>query len=121
MINIARITEFGFRDTVGTFEIAEAFANYKMITCIHKHYSVEEWAQWGNSHPDVLPFVAVSSGTSNDDFEKTNQILSLVNVPFICLDVANGYSEHVKMHRFLHVIFSHRFFVLVCATCSPLS
>ena len=30
-------------DTVGTFEIAEAFAEHKLFTCIHKHYSVEEW------------------------------------------------------------------------------
>jgi GMP reductase len=83
-------------DTVGTFEIAEAFAQYKMITCMHKHYSVEEWVNWAKSHSDVLPYVAVSSGTSDDDFEKTKTILSEVNVPFICLDVANGYSEHVS-------------------------
>ncbi len=85
-----------FRDTVGTFEIAEAFGAYKMITCMHKHYTVEEWIRWGEAHPDLLDYVAVSSGTSNEDFEKMNAILASVNVSFICLDVANGYSEHVS-------------------------
>lgn len=85
-------------DTVGTFEIAEAFATYKMITCMHKHYTVEEWKAWAETHPDVLPYVAVSSGTSNDDFIKTNAILEVANVSFICLDVANGYSEHFIEH-----------------------
>jgi GMP reductase len=81
---------------VGTFKIAEAFAGFKMITCIHKHYTVEEWGAWADAHPDILPFVAVSSGTSEEDFKKTAAILSRVkDVPFICLDVANGYSEHV--------------------------
>ena len=28
-------------DTVGTFEMAEAFASEKMFTCMHKHYDVE--------------------------------------------------------------------------------
>ena len=28
-------------DTVGTFEMAEAFATEKMFTCMHKHYDVE--------------------------------------------------------------------------------
>lgn len=85
-------------DTVGTFEIAQAFAEYRMITCIHKHYTVEEWVAWAASHPEALPYIAVSSGTSTEDFEKTNEILSRVNVPFICLDVANGYSEHFVQH-----------------------
>ena len=83
-------------DTVGTFQIAEAFAQSKMVTCIHKHYSTEEWANWTAAHPDVLPSMAVSSGTSEEDFKKVGDILAVVNVPIICLDVANGYSEHVS-------------------------
>ena len=85
-------------DTVGTFEIAEAFANFKMFTCIHKHYTVEEWVSWADKHPELLNYIAVSSGTSDADFDKVAAILARVNVPFICLDVANGYSEHFVDH-----------------------
>lgn len=81
---------------MGTFEIAEAFAEYKMITCMHKHYSVEQWTTWAAAHPEVVPYVAVSAGTGEEDFQKITNILAVVKVPFICLDVANGYSEHVS-------------------------
>lgn len=38
--------------------------------------------------------VAVSSGTSDADFEKTKAILALNHsLKYICIDVANGYSQ----------------------------
>lgn len=64
---------------------------------MHKHYTVAEWSAWAEAHPEALPFVAVSAGTSEDDFQKIQAILAAVPaVPFICLDVANGYSEFVS-------------------------
>mmetsp|Transcript_31441 Transcript_31441/g.67684 ORF Transcript_31441/g.67684 Transcript_31441/m.67684 type:complete len:383 (+) Transcript_31441:164-1312(+) len=81
-------------DTVGTFEIAEAFAEFKMLTCMHKHYTLEQWVEWGSTHPHCLPYVAVSMGTSEEDFVKLGLVMAKVDVPFICLDVANGYSQH---------------------------
>lgn len=90
---------------MGTFQIAEAFASFKMITCMHKHYTVEEWDAWAKAHPEVLPFVAVSSGTSEEDFKKVADILAKVDVPFICLDVANGYSEHVSSTDSVNVLY----------------
>lgn len=69
-----------------------------MSTGVHKHYSVEEWSEWSATHSDVLPFLAVSSGTSDADFAKVDAIMDVVDVPFICLDVANGYSEHVSTY-----------------------
>lgn len=66
---------------------------------VHKHYSVEEWSEWSATHSDILPFLAVSSGTSDADFAKVDAIMDVVDVPFICLDVANGYSEHVSTAR----------------------
>ncbi|KAF2346188.1 IMP dehydrogenase/GMP reductase [Trinorchestia longiramus] len=81
-------------DTVGTFEMAEALAKHKAFTAVHKHYTVEEWEQFGNAHPEMLDYVAVSSGTSDQDWNKLQEILAkLPKVGFICLDVANGYSE----------------------------
>eukprot|EP01038_Epipyxis_sp_PR26KG_P014629 gene14629-19649_t len=85
-------------DTVGTFEMAAAFSSYKMVTCIHKHYSVDEWVDWAISNVDLLPFVAISMGTSDEDFQKVVDVVSKVNIGFICIDVANGYSEHFVMH-----------------------
>lgn len=83
-------------DTTGTFEMAIAFTQSKLITCIHKHYTVEEWVNFNQQHPDCIGNIAVSSGTSDDDFNKVKSIMDLIDVPFICIDVANGYSEHVN-------------------------
>ncbi|EHC63124.1 GMP reductase [Salmonella enterica subsp. enterica serovar Inverness str. R8-3668] len=83
-------------DTVGTFEMAQALAGFDILTAVHKHYTVEEWAAFINTaSADVLKHVMVSTGTSDADFEKNVQILALnPALNFVCIDVANGYSEH---------------------------
>lgn len=69
---------------------------------MHKHYSVEQWTAWAGSHTEALPYVAVSAGTSDEDFSKIQAILAAVPaISFICLDVANGYSEFVSDISFL--------------------
>ncbi|GGZ68134.1 GMP reductase [Algibacter mikhailovii] len=84
-------------DTVGTFEMAKVLANNKLFTAIHKHYSIEEWQEFAttNNSIDVQSNLAVSTGISANDSEKLKQILNIIpNLKFICIDVANGYSEH---------------------------
>ncbi|PWG05103.1 GMP reductase [Polaribacter aquimarinus] len=83
-------------DTVGTFEMAKALGKLKLFTAIHKHYSLDEWRKFAsNSTDDVLNNIAVSTGTGKEDSEKVKQILSeFPQINFICIDVANGYSEH---------------------------
>ncbi|XP_075223258.1 GMP reductase 1-like [Lycorma delicatula] len=82
-------------DTVGTFEMAKALAKHGVFTTIHKYYLPEDWAAFATSNPEVLSFVAVSSGTSESDFENLTRVLKEApGVEFICLDVANGYSQH---------------------------
>jgi GMP reductase len=94
-------------DTTGTFEMAAALASHKMIVCIHKHYSVEEWSQFVTEYPDSLPFVAISSGTSNKDIQKLSRVCELSpQLRMICLDIANGYSEHF-VHTIERVRYEH--------------
>ena len=83
-------------DTVGTFTMAEALASFNVLTAVHKHYSVEAWQAFiQRVSPTVLRHVMVSSGTSESDFSKLGAILALApQLNFICIDVANGYSEH---------------------------
>jgi len=91
-------------DTVGTFEMAIALAEHQCFTCIHKYYSVDEWKEFAAKNPKVVSYVAVSSGMSESDFQQLKNIVENVpEVKFICLDVANGYSqffvEYVKKVR----------------------
>lgn len=83
-------------DTVGTFHMAEALASFDVLTAVHKHYSLEQWTEFvQRSSASVLRHVMVSTGTSEADFIKLKDILALSSeLKFICIDVANGYSEH---------------------------
>uniref|UniRef100_A0A2K5LI56 GMP reductase n=1 Tax=Cercocebus atys TaxID=9531 RepID=A0A2K5LI56_CERAT len=82
-------------DTVGTFEMAAVMSQHSMFTAIHKHYSLDDWKLFATNHPECLQHVAVSSGSGQNDLEKMTSVLKAVpQVKFICLDVANGYSEH---------------------------
>lgn len=94
-------------DTTGTFEMADALAKHKCLVCIHKHYSVEQWKEFGKTHESSLSYVAVSAGTSEVDMKQIKDILEAVpKVQFICLDVANGYAENfVKTVRKVRKMF----------------
>lgn len=83
-------------DTVGTFEIAQVLAKEKLFTAIHKHYTLEEWNNFlKNATPDFYNYIAISTGTGQEDFEKIGKVITAnPSLKFICIDVANGYSEH---------------------------
>lgn len=83
-------------DTVGTFEMAKALSQEKIITAIHKHYSIEDWSEFLHSQEDsIYEYIALSTGTGSSDEEKVGTILkNHPKIQFLCIDVANGYSEH---------------------------
>ena len=66
---------------------------------MHKFYSPEDYSKFARENPEAIKFVAASSGTGNGDWERLQAILAAVpEIKFICLDVANGYSEHFVMY-----------------------
>ncbi|XP_029808566.1 GMP reductase 2 isoform X2 [Suricata suricatta] len=68
---------------------------FSLFTAVHKHYSLEKWKEFASQNPDCLEHLAASSGMGSSDFEQLEQILEAIpQVKYICLDVANGYSEH---------------------------
>ena len=83
-------------DTVGTFEMARVLSQHHMMTAIHKHYSRADWADFLDSVDEaVTKHIAVSTGTGQADAVKLDDLLrSHPQLAFICIDVANGYSEH---------------------------
>ncbi len=83
-------------DTVGTFEMALELSKHKIFTAIHKHYTIEQWDEFMNSSgKNIIDYIAVSTGTGTADSKKLKAIFnSNPQLKFICIDVANGYSEH---------------------------
>jgi GMP reductase len=80
-------------DGVGTIEMAQALRKHQLFTCLIKSYTEDIILDLVNK-VDVNYF-AVSTGTGEKDFQKLQRILNAApEVDFICIDVANGYSEH---------------------------
>ena len=79
-------------DTTGTFEMALALSKHGVVValvCIlvlrvvassyglspqHKHYSTEEIVAFTLSNPEVIPFIAVSAGTSQSDITRISEV-----------------------------------------------
>jgi GMP reductase len=80
-------------DGVGTLEMAHALYQHKMFTCLVKNISTEYFE---TTVQDIGGnYFAVSTGTNDNDFERLRKILKeYPAIHFICIDVANGYSEH---------------------------
>lgn len=83
-------------DTVGTFEMYEVLKGFKMFTCIHKHYTKEQWSAFNANRPaQDYEYMAITSGISDRDYERLIRICSEnKSLQFICIDVANGYSQY---------------------------
>jgi len=80
-------------DHTGTFAMANALATHHMMTALDKFSTMDDWKNFAKAHEEVIPYCFVSIGISDADFERLEKIMQIVKVPFICLDVANGYTE----------------------------
>ena len=74
-------------DTTGTIEMALEMQKYKVLTCLHKYYTVKDLI---DKYLDIEYF-AVTTGIGEKDLENLDKIMQEINPKFICIDVANGY------------------------------
>ena len=83
-------------DTTGTMEMAKVLASHKLFTAIHKHYTPAQWKSFMQAAGEsITEYIAVSSGTSTEDARNLDHILKEnTSLRFICIDVANGYSQN---------------------------
>ena len=88
-------------DGVGTFAMADTLAKQGIFTCLVKTYSKEELTDFfNNAGYDITACVAMSIGTGNADYDKFVQVYARVGTKlrYLCIDVANGYSEAFVSH-----------------------
>lgn len=74
-------------DTTGTVEMALEMQKHKVLTCLHKYYTVVDLLDKGLD----FEYCAVSTGIGEKDLENLDKIIEYINPKFICIDVANGY------------------------------
>ena len=81
-------------DGVGELSIAEKLNDHRMITCLTKQHDVKKINQDKNIKK-IYPNIALSVGIKKEDFQNLDKVLKEFSFfKFICIDVANGYSEH---------------------------
>ena len=85
---------------VGTFTMAEKLANHNMLCCIHKYYTEQEWfdaydhALMNNVRVENIVYTMGMTHDPYGEVRKATEILTeCKDIKFICVDVANGYSE----------------------------
>jgi GMP reductase len=79
-------------DGVGTLDMAIALQKHDLFTCLVKNYQMDDIEGY-NTQLNYKHF-ALSTGTSPKDLERLERILKAYPaIRFICIDVANGYSE----------------------------
>ena len=74
-------------DGVGTFGVHNV-AEHKLFTCLVKHYDHQDWTM----QETFNPIIGHQTGTGRADWEKCRNN-SPYNLSWICIDIANGYSE----------------------------
>ena len=83
-------------DGVGTFSMAKAFIEHesRMSVAVHKHYSLEDIMSFYDEYGSESIWYSI--GMVQEDHDKLDEFMTQRpdKIDKICLDVANGYSEH---------------------------
>ncbi|MDC0031747.1 GMP reductase [Candidatus Pelagibacter sp.] len=80
-------------DGVGELGIAEKMSEFDMITCLTKQHDVKKLKQY-KKIKTIYKNIALSIGIKKEDFTRLDELMKEFNfIKFICIDVANGYSE----------------------------
>ena len=88
-------------DTTGTFAMAKSLSQFGAMVALHKYYSANDLVAFYEQNPDLSSNVFYSLGIQQQDYDKLNDFLQLYRTSeprFLCLDVANGYTEHFVHH-----------------------
>jgi GMP reductase len=81
-------------DGVGELNVAKSLAKFEIMTCLTKQHDLKVIKR-NSGIKDIFPHIALSTGTSDRDYKRLNEILKEFSFfEFICIDIANGYSDH---------------------------
>ena len=78
-------------DVTGTMAMSRSLARHQAMTALHKHYPEAALAEFFAGDEGAHAFYSL--GTTPADLEKLAAVRRQATVRYICLDVANGYSE----------------------------
>ena len=81
-------------DGVGEIDVAKKLTSHKLMTALTKQHDINQIETIYKKNI-FFDSIALSCGTSKDSYNRLNSILKKYpKFKFICIDVANGYSEN---------------------------
>ena len=81
-------------DGVGELEVAKSLSKFDIVTALTKQHNLDSISAFSEIK-EIFNYIALSCGTSEKSYERLNSIISQhTYIQFICIDVANGYSEN---------------------------
>lgn len=80
-------------DHTGTFAMAKVLSKHKLLTAVHKFASSAEWQAEFAATPQLLNYAFITAGSNKSDYEQLCATVKAIDCKFICLDVANGYTQ----------------------------
>jgi GMP reductase len=89
-------------DSTGTIPMAKALSKWEALGAVHKHVPIREWkdANIDDWLPNAISCNIIytmgmgSDGSNMKELMKAQEVLKMYpQIKFICLDVANGYTE----------------------------
>jgi GMP reductase len=89
-------------DHTGTLQMAKALAKRQLMTALDKFLKIETRqsnSNDSNEWPSVANTFFISSGIGHEELERLPHMLDATHGNYICLDVANGYTQ-----RFVDVV-----------------
>ena len=72
-------------DTTGTMVMADKMVENNCITCLHKHYNIEDTVNYFTSRKDKSDLVFYSTGVSHSDIQKLTSIMNSLKITNISL------------------------------------
>ena len=85
-------------DGVGELGIAQKLSENEMITCLTKQHDIKKIKKF-KQIKSIYKNISLSIGIKDEDFQRLDEVLKEFNyIQFICIDVANGYSEHFSKY-----------------------
>lgn len=103
-------------DTTGTFDMADSLRSFQSVVCLHKHYDVQDYVT-GLSDLNTYWY---SMGIRSEEIDKLKRVIERTeDIPNICIDVANGYTDDfVNFCKKVRETFGSRPIILAGNVCT---
>lgn len=105
-------------DSTGTFDMADSLCKkFNNIVCLHKYYNIQDYVE----RVSDLNNYWYSMGIKSEDLLKLEQLVETIeDVPNLCIDVANGYTDDfVKFCGTVRQRFGNRPIIMAGNICTP--